>query len=159
MSSEDKQTKDLLVAKKELVDISHEYQDEYQKLFRERAVEARIPVIKEDTEMLLSNLVIEKRPQRLLEIGTAVGYSAVALYSVMKLAYKDSKEVSLHIDTIERDELLIKEAKEIINDLGYKDGITVVQGEARDVIPRLSKGYDFIFIDVAGVSLDRKSVV
>ena len=73
MGTDDKQTKDLLVAKKELVDVSSEYQDEYQKLLRERAVEARIPVIKEDTEMLLSNLVIEKRPQRLLEIGTAVG--------------------------------------------------------------------------------------
>ena len=79
MGTDEKQTKDLLVAKKELVDVSSEYQDEYQKLLRERAVEARIPVIKEDTEMLLSNLVIEKRPQRLLEIGTAVGYSAIAL--------------------------------------------------------------------------------
>ena len=67
----------------------------------------------------------------------------------MKLAYKDAEDVLLHIDTIERDELLVKEGKEIINDLGYKDGITVVQGEARDVIPRLSKGYDFIFIDAA----------
>lgn len=149
MGTDEKQTKDLLVAKKELVDVSSEYQDEYQKLLRERAVEARIPVIKEDTEMLLSNLVIEKRPKRLLEIGTAVGYSAIALYRVMKLAYKDAEDVQLHIDTIERDELLVKEAKEIINDLGYKDGITVVQGEARDVIPRLSKGYDFIFIDAA----------
>ena len=64
MGTDEKQTKDLLVAKKELVDVSSEYQDEYQKLLRERAVEARIPVIKEDTEMLLSNLVIEKRPQR-----------------------------------------------------------------------------------------------
>ena len=98
-----------------------------------KALEKHIPIIMDDTLEVIAKILKEKNPQRILEIGAAVGY----------LADKGL------IDTIERDEERIIEAKENFIKAEVADKIILHEGDAVEILPTLNNKYDVVFIDAA----------
>ena len=110
-------------------------------IVKEKALEDHIPIIMDDTLEKIKEILENEKPNRILEIGTAVGYSASQF-----ARYTDKK---CKIDTIEIDEERAKEAKENIKKIGFEDRINVIVGNAVDIIPTLNNKYDIVFIDAA----------
>ena len=108
---------------------------------KEKALKENIPIIMDDTLEVMEKYLITKKPQRILEIGTAVGYSAMCF--TLFLA-KDGI-----IDTIERDEERVKEARRNIEKVGVEDKIHIYEGDAVEILPTLDEKYDVVFIDAA----------
>lgn len=108
---------------------------------KQKALQDHIPIIMDDTLEVVGKILEEKKPRAILEIGTAVGYSAIQF---SKYLPEDG-----FIDTIERDEERIKEARENINDLNLEDKIHIFEGDALEVLPTLTGPYDVAFIDAA----------
>lgn len=108
---------------------------------KEKALEDHIPIIMDDTLEVVGKILEDKRPDRILEIGTAVGYSAIRFSKYLS----DNG----YIDTIERDEERISEAKQNIKDLNLEEKIHIYEGDALEVLPTLTGPYDVVFIDAA----------
>lgn len=108
---------------------------------KEYALERHIPIIMDDTLEVIDKYLTEKRPEKILEIGTAVGYSAMCFSEYLQ---GDGK-----IDTIERDEERIAEAKVNIKNVGVEDKINIYEGDAVEILPTLNDKYDVVFIDAA----------
>ena len=115
-------------------------QEELEKI-KEKALEEHIPIIMDDTLEVISNILIEKKPKRVLEIGTAVGYSAMCFSK-----YLCENGI---IDTIERDEDRAKQAIENIRKVNVEDKIKLYIGDAVEILPTLNEKYDIVFIDAA----------
>lgn len=115
---------------------------------RKQAEIADIPIMGRETEMLLLSLLEIKKPDRILEIGTAVGYSA--------LCFAMGKP-GLHITTLELQERHKIKAEKNFLEAGIEKQIRVLQGDARDSLKLLaqevkdgvSEPFDFVFIDGA----------
>lgn len=107
----------------------------------EEAAALRIPVIRRETAAFLKTLVALKRPGAILEVGTAVGYSALLMCRAMPQ--------DCHITTIEKYEKRIPAAKENFKRAGEEKRITLVEGDAGEALYTLSGPYDFIFMDAA----------
>ena len=107
----------------------------------EEAALLRIPVIRRETAAFLKTLVALKRPGAILEVGTAVGYSALLMCRAMP--------EDCHITTIEKYEKRIPAAKENFKRAGEEKRITLVEGDAGEALYTLSGPYDFIFMDAA----------
>lgn len=105
------------------------------------ALAEHIPIIRPETAELLKVLILTTGPKRILEIGTAVGYSAIYMSRYIP---KDA-----HITTIENYNPRIKKAIENFTRAGAADKITLLAGDAADILPTLSDTYDFIFMDGA----------
>lgn len=108
---------------------------------KEKALEDHIPIIMDDTLEVVGKILEDKKTYRILEIGTAVGYSAIRFSKYLS----DSG----YIDTIERDEERISEAKQNIKDLNLEEKIHIYEGDALEVLPTLTGPYDVVFIDAA----------
>lgn len=108
---------------------------------KEKALEEHIPIIMDDTLEVISKYLKEINPKRILEIGTAVGYSAMCFSEYLS---EDGR-----IDTIERDEERIAEAKINIKNVGVEDKIKIYEGDAVEILPTLNDKYDAVFIDAA----------
>ena len=108
---------------------------------KQKALEEHIPIIMDDTLEVVDQILKEVKPKRILEIGTAVGYSAT-----MFAKYTDEDCI---IDTIEIDEERAKEAKENIEKIGVANRINIIVGNAVDILPTISQEYDIVFIDAA----------
>ena len=108
---------------------------------KEKALEEHIPIIMDDTLEVIAKYLIELKPKKILEIGTAVGYSA--------MCFSEFLEENGKIDTIERDEERILEAKENIKKVGVEDRINIFEGDAVEILPTLNDKYDVVFIDAA----------
>ena len=108
---------------------------------KEKALENHIPIIMDDTLEVIAKVLTEKKPKRILEIGTAVGYSAMCF---SKYLAEDGV-----IDTIERDEERIKEAKQNFKKVEVENKINLYEGDAIEILPTLSEKYDIVFIDAA----------
>lgn len=117
------------------------FNEEELKIVKEKALENHIPIIMDDTLEKIEEILKEEKPKRILEIGTAVGYSAT-----MFAKYTDENCI---IDTIEIDEERAKEAKENIEKIGVADRINIMVGNAVDILPTISQEYDIVFIDAA----------
>ena len=115
----------------------------YQELekIKQKALEEHIPIIMDDTLEVMEKYLKEIKPKRMLEIGTAVGYSAICFTEFLS---KDGK-----IDTIEREEQRVEEAKENIKKVGVENKINIYKGDAIEILPTLSEKYDAVFIDAA----------
>ncbi len=115
-----------------------------EKLLKElkiNALENHIPIIMDDTLEVISKIMKENQIKSILEIGTAVGYSAICFSKYMT---EDG-----FIDTIERDEERIKEAKKNVKDMELQEKINIYEGDAVEILPTLNKKYDMVFIDAA----------
>ena len=108
---------------------------------KQKALEEHIPIIMDDTLEVVDRILKEVQPKRILEIGTAVGYSAMCFSEYLQ---GDGK-----IDTIERDEERIAEAKVNIKNVGVEDKINIYEGDAVEILPTLNDKYDVVFIDAA----------
>ncbi len=105
------------------------------------ALERHIPIIMDDTLEVIAKILNERNPEKVLEIGTAVGYSAMCFSEYLNDNGK--------IDTIERDEERIAEAKENIKKVGVEEKINIYEGDAVEILPTMNDKYDVVFIDAA----------
>ena len=105
------------------------------------ALERHIPIIMDDTLEVIKDVMKDKNVSKILEIGTAVGYSA--------LCFSEFLAEGGVIDTIERDEERVKEAKENIKILDANKKINIFEGDAVEILPTLNEKYDMVFIDAA----------
>ena len=117
------------------------FNEEELKKVKEKALENHIPILMDDTLEKIEEILQEEKPKRILEIGTAVGYSASM--------FAKSTDEDCIIDTIEIDEERAKEAKENIKKIGVSERINIMVGNAVDILPTLTKTYDIVFIDAA----------
>ena len=108
---------------------------------KQKALENHIPIIMDDTLEVVDKILTEMKPRRILEIGTAVGYSAICFSEYLQPGGK--------IDTIERDEERIAEARENIKKVEVEDKINIFAGDAVEILPTLNEKYDVVFIDAA----------
>lgn len=108
---------------------------------KQKALEEHIPIIMDDTLEVIENYLKENKPHKILEIGTAVGYSAICFTEILA---EDGQ-----IDTIERDTERVKEAKENIKKAEVENKINIYEGDAVEILPTLKNKYDVIFIDAA----------
>mgnify|MGYP002543269559 FL=1 len=108
---------------------------------KEHAIERHIPIIMDDTLNVIEERLRARKTNRILEIGTAVGYSAIC--------FSEFLEPNGIIDTIERDEERIKEAKENIKIIDNNKKINIYEGDAVEILPTINEKYDMIFIDAA----------
>lgn len=115
--------------------------EEKLKVIKEKALEEHIPIIMDDTLEVIDTYLKEMKPKRILEIGTAVGYSAICF---SKYLAEDGI-----IDTIERDEERIADAKRNIKEMDLNNKINIYEGDAVEILPNLNNKYDMVFIDAA----------
>ena len=108
---------------------------------KQKALVEHIPIIMDDTLEVIEKQLKEKPPKRILEIGAAVGYSAMCFSEFLADGGK--------IDTIERDEERIKEAKINFKNVGVEEKIKLYEGDAVEILPTLNEKYDMVFIDAA----------
>ena len=108
---------------------------------KQKAIEEHIPIIMDDTLAVIEKILVEKKLEKILEIGTAVGYSAIKFSQFLAETGK--------LDTIERDVACIQEAKKNIKKMEVEDKINIYQGDATEILPMLKEKYDIIFIDAA----------
>ena len=108
---------------------------------KEKALNDKVPIIMDDTLDVLDKILKEKEPNKILEIGTAVGYSAICFSEYLKENGK--------IDTIERDEQRVIEARKNIKKAEVEDKINIFYGDAVEILPTLNEKYDVVFIDAA----------
>lgn len=132
------------VVKEELLDFMRTQQKklpgELGKLEEEAHV-AEVPVIPHETVVFLKFLLGQLQPERILEIGAAIGFSS----SVMATTIGENA----HVTTIDRFDVMIEKAKKNYERLGLTDKVTLLEGQAADILPELSGPYDFIFMDSA----------
>ena len=103
---------------------------------------ARVPIIRRETGALLRTVIRALAPSRILEIGTAVGYSALLMCRAMP---RDCR-----ITTIEKYEKRIPTARENFRRAGEEERITLLEGDAGDWIQKLSgEKFDLVFLDAA----------
>lgn len=108
---------------------------------KKKALEDKVPIIMDDTLEVVAKILTEIKPNKILEIGTAVGYSAICFSEYLQENGK--------IDTIERDTERVKEARENIKKAEVEDKINIYEGDAVEILPALNDEYDVVFIDAA----------
>lgn len=107
------------------------------------AEENKVPIMDEVSMNFVETIVMLNKPVKILEIGTAIGYSALCMNAALPNA---------EITTIERDSKMIKQATYNINNYQKNHNIKLMPGDALEVLPQLirrEEEYDFIFIDAA----------
>ena len=108
---------------------------------KQKALEEHIPIIMDETLEVIEKYLNSNKPNRILEIGTAVGYSAICFTEFLA-----EKGV---IDTIEREADRVEEAKKNIKLAEVEDKINIYEGDAVEILPTLNQHYDVVFIDAA----------
>ena len=106
-----------------------------------RARQERVPIIRREMQSFLKMLLALKRPRRILEVGTAVGFSALLM--------AEYTSPDCRITTIEKYEKRIPKARENFAASPFGHKITLLEGDALEVLRQLSGAYDFIFMDAA----------
>ncbi len=107
-----------------------------------RALADKVPVMRPETRELIKTQLLLKKPLNILEVGTAVGYSALYMSQYISCEAR--------ITTIELDEERVKTAQQNINAAGKSNQIQIIQGDAAFVLKTLDTAcYDFAFVDAA----------
>ena len=107
----------------------------------QHAIETNVPVIRPQMQSLLKLLLAMKQPKTILEVGTAIGFSALLM--------SEYGPEGCQITTIEKYEKRIPLAIENFKKAGREDQITLLEGDATEILRELSGPYDMIFIDAA----------
>ncbi len=107
----------------------------------QEALEAHVPIIRKEMQSFLKVLLTLKKPMRILEVGTAVGFSALLM--------SEYAPAGCRITTIENYEKRIPAARENFRRAGREGQITLLEGDAMEVLPALTEKFDFVFMDAA----------
>ncbi len=114
---------------------------EYLKEIEEYGRKNKIPILLDESLEYIEIILKEKKPKRILEIGTAIGFSALCFSKYLAEGGR--------IDTIEIESLRVEQAEANIEKVGVQDKIRVMEGDALDILPYLNEKYDIVFIDAA----------
>lgn len=114
---------------------------DYLNSLEEQAHRDYVPVIRKDVQNLLKYLLSCHKPARILEVGTAIGFSAILM--------AEYNPVPCEIITIENYAKRIPIARNNFDESGYGEIITLLEGDAHDILKQLDDGFDFIFMDAA----------
>ncbi len=106
-----------------------------------RALEERVPVIRRSVQSLLKFLLAFAKPGNILEVGSAIGFSALFM--------DEYSPAGCQITTIENDERRILQAKANFKAAGAQERISLLEGDAADILKGLEGPYDMIFMDAA----------
>lgn len=107
----------------------------------QEAIQNRVPIIRREMQSFLKVLLQIKAPKRILEVGTAVGFSTLLMSTY--------NPVKCEIVTIENYEKRIPIARKNFQKSGREDQITLLEGDAQEVLKTLTEPFDFIFMDAA----------
>ena len=107
----------------------------------QEALESFVPIIRKETQSFLKVMMLMNRPARVLEVGTAVGFSAILMSEYLPEGSR--------ITTIENYEKRIPIARNNFKRAGKEEQITLIEGDALEVMKTLEGPYDFIFMDAA----------
>ena len=110
-------------------------------MIEQEALKERVPIIRKEMQSFLKVLLLLKRPERILEIGAAVGFSALLM--------SEYAGNGCRIDTIENYEKRIQKAEENIKRAGKEEQIHLLKGDAMEILKTLEEPYDIIFVDAA----------
>lgn len=105
------------------------------------ALETEVPIIRRSMQSLLKFLLQFSKPRNILEVGTAIGFSALLM--------SEYGPADCHITTIEKYEKRIPLARENFARAGAQDRITLLEGDAIEILQELDGSYDLIFMDAA----------
>lgn len=130
--------------------ITHDYMQEYiRKLIPDNegrlkeiedfAHENRVPIVQKETGKFLEFMVSMKKPLKILELGTAIGYSSILMY--------ESAKTNPEIVTIERDPNMISLAQANIDKFDLQDKIKILNGDCLEILENLDEQFDLIFMD------------
>ena len=111
------------------------------KSIEEYAHTNHVPIVHPEVAQFLKVLIKIKKPKKILEIGTAIGYSSIVMI--------DAMENEGTVTTIERRDDMIEIAKKNILKSGYEDRIHILRGEAQEILPQVNDKFDMIFLDAA----------
>lgn len=114
---------------------------EYLNEVEQFALATEVPIIRKEMQSFMKTLLTMHKPMRILEVGTAIGFSALLMSEYMPEGG--------HITTIEKYEKRIPIAKENFEKYGKNNCITLLEGDAMDILANLSEPFDFIFMDAA----------
>lgn len=103
-----------------------------------KALAEHIPIIMDDTLEKIKEILMKENPKKILEIGTAVGYSTSQFVRFAPNAV---------VDTIELDDIRAKEAMENVKKIGIETQVNIFVGNAVEILPNLQGEYDIVFID------------
>ena len=107
----------------------------------QEALDSFVPIIRKETQSFLKVMMLMNRPARVLEVGTAVGFSAILMSEYLP--------EGSHITTIENYEKRIPIARNNFKRAGKEEQITLIEGDALKVMKHMEGPYDFIFMDAA----------
>lgn len=130
--------------------ITYDYMEEYLrgligenkgilKELEDFAKENGVPIVQKEAGKFLEFMVSMKRPLKILELGTAIGYSSILMYNAAK--------TNPDIVTIERSQEMIKLAKENLKKFNLEDKITIKEGDCLEILENLDEEFDLIFMD------------
>lgn len=105
----------------------------------EYAHKNNVPIIHKEVGKFLELMINIKKPKKILELGTAIGYSAI----LMETASREKCEIV----TVERDKQMISIAKENISKYKFEEKIKIVEGDCLEVLENLQEKFDLIFMD------------
>ena len=132
------------VLKDEVLDLVRNRQNKVSGTLGEIQAQATIdnvPIIPNETASFLRFFLKQIKAKNVLEVGTAIGFSASLML--------DAMGEGSHVTTIDRFDVMIKKAKANFEKLGVKEQVTLLEGDAKEVLPTLEGPYDFIFMDSA----------
>ena len=107
----------------------------------QEALDSYVPIIRKSMQSFLKLLLAMKKPKRILEVGTAVGFSSIFM--------AEYNPVPCEIVTIENYEKRIPIARENFKRAGKEQQITLIEGDATEVLKTLEEPFDLIFMDAA----------
>mgnify|MGYP002564325350 FL=1 len=107
----------------------------------EEAIKTNVPIIRTDMQSFMKFLLAASQPMQILEVGAAIGFSALLMSTYAP--------EGCHITTIENYEKRIPIARENIARAGKEKEITLLEGDAQEILPTLNESYDLIFMDAA----------
>ncbi len=113
--------------------------EEFLEQLEQEARAEEVPIIRKDTQAYLRSMLLILKPKRILEIGTAVGFSAILM----------AKHSEAEIITMENYAPRIQKAKENIRAAGLSERITLLEGDAEELLQGIEGEFDLIFIDAA----------
>lgn len=105
----------------------------------EFAIKNSVPIVQKETANFLKTMITLMKPKKILELGTAIGYSSI----LMELSSQNNCEIV----TIERNKEMIELAQSNINKYGFQDKIKILEGECLETLKKLDDEFDLIFMD------------